>query len=827
MGRAPTKSSGPAAGKGAPDHNAFMQTGARLGPYVVIAPLGKGGMGEVYRAKDTRLGREVALKILPERSGRNPEALARFEREAQVLAALSHPNILTIFDVGSDDGRFFVVTELLSGETLRSRIARRPLRWSEALPIGIEIAEGLSAAHAAGVIHRDLKPENIVLTPDGHVKILDFGLARWSRDTDIAQVEFEPTAAPPTATGTVMGTTPYMSPEQSRGMHVDGRSDLFAWGCVMQEMLTGRSPFSRASPADTTSAILKEDPPALPGFDATIPPGLDRAVRRCLEKDPGRRFQSARDLALHLRRVQEGVSLPEGPVPAAGSGSRPGRSKAMTAAIALMVVIAGALAIYWTMGRKPAGAPVAYESLAVLPLQNLSADPEQEYFVDGMTDAVIEDLSRIKALRVISRTSVMPYRATRQPLTEIARQLKADALIEGSVMRSGDRVRISVQLIDGSSDRHLWAESYERELKDVFALQSEVARAIAQQVRAVMTPQEQERLVKTPPVDPEAYELYLKGRHIMMRGGLEDALRAIEDFQAGLAKDPDSALIYTGLADAYIHRMSDVHENPVEAIARARAAALKALQLDDSLAEAHTSLAGIKLFYDWDWAGAESELRRAMELNPGYSLAYRMYGMYLTVVGHHPEALPYFDKARALDPLQERNYLNEGYSSFMAHQYDEAIEQYRQGFAIEPDPMTYFGLVLSLAEKGDYRTSIAEAEKATKADDSPLLLTSLASAYARAGRRADASRVLDRLVELSRHQGPAPAWHGKASRYVCPYEVAGVYAQLGDKDRAFEWLDKAYRSRSCLYWLRQDPRLDSLRSDRRFEELLDKIKFPQ
>ncbi|HTM01338.1 MAG TPA: protein kinase, partial [Candidatus Omnitrophota bacterium] len=724
-----------------------------------------------------------AIKVLPERSSGNPAALARFEREARALAALSHPNILAIFDVGTSDGISFVVTELLPGETLHGRILRRP-SWPVAIRLGIEIAEGLAAAHAAGIVHRDLKPQNIFLTPDEHVKILDFGLARWSRDFGTPQSERGNAAETATATGTVVGTTPYMSPEQLRGAHVDARSDIFAFGCVMQEIVTGQSPFSRATPAESISAILKEEPPPLSSFDSAIPAELDRLVKSCLHKEPAQRIQSARELADRLRGIPGAVAQPEAARRAAGRRGGSVRRIVPAAAAAAALVLLGAFVFHRMHTGTSAAARPPYQAVAVLPLQNLSADPEQEYFVDGMTDAVITDLSKIKSLKVISRTSVMLYRNSQRSSPVIAKELHADALIEGSVMRSGDRVRITVQLIDGSSDRHLWAESYERELKDVFALQGDVARAIARQVQAVMTPQEQVRLVKTSPVDPEAYELYLKGRHLMSRGGLADVLKAIEYFQAGLVKDPDNALIYTGLADAYIHRMSDVHENPVEATAQARAAALKALQLDDSLAEAHTSLASIKLFYDWDWAGAESELKRAIELNPGYAWAYRMYGMYLTIVGRHPEALAFFEKARGLDPLQERNYMSEGYAYFMAHEYPEAVEQYRQGFEIEHDPVAYFGLVLALAEKGDAPAGIAEAEKATKEDSSPLLLTSLATAYALAGRRADAQRVLDRLEDLSKHQGPAPAWHPGATQYVCPYEVAGVYAQLGDKDRS-------------------------------------------
>jgi tetratricopeptide (TPR) repeat protein len=352
-------------------------------------------------------------------------------------------------------------------------------------------------------------------------------------------------------------------------------------------------------------------------------------------------------------------------------------------------------------------------------------------------------------------------------------------------------------LIDAARDQHLWSESYEREMKDIFALQSQVAQAIAEQVHAAVTPEEQGHLSRSHVIDPDVYELYLKGRHIMERGGLQDVRNAIGYFQSGLEKDPDNALLYTGLADAYIDKMMDVHESPAEATSQARVAAEKALQLDDSLAEAHTSLGMIKLSYDWDWAGAEHEFKRAIEL-------------------YHK-----------LDPLFGQSYRGEGYSCFMAHKYDEAIVQYRKALELEPDAITYFGLVLARAERGDSATAITEAEKATKVDTSPLLLTSLASAYARAGRRADANHVLRRLQELWERQGTAPAWHTARSPYVCPYEVAGVYAQLGDRDRAIDWLDKAYRNRSCLYWLRQDPRFDSIRSDPRFQELLAKMNFPK
>jgi serine/threonine-protein kinase len=790
--------------------------GKMFGHYRIESKLGEGGMGVVWKAEDLRLKRSVALKFLSEQLSKKTHAMTRFEREAQAASALNHAHICTIHEVGEAEGQAYIAMEYVEGRTLKELTAPGGLPVESVLRYGAQMAEALAHAHERGVVHRDLKSANVIITPEGQVKVLDFGLARRLPEDELAGVTRSTESL--TEEGPVAGTLPYIAPEVLRGQAADARSDLWALGVVLYEMATGRLPFCGQSGYELSSIILRDPPPPLP---AHVPAGLREVISRLLAKESGLRYRNAGEARAALEAVgQTLLSVPEAPRPAKMPSTL--RRTLLAAGALLAVLVAVVLVFNLRRTMQP-----RIESLAVLPLANLSGDPAEEYFADGMTEAVIADLAKIKAMKVISRTSVMQYKNSKKSMREIASALNADAVVEGSVMRSADRVRITVELIDASSDQHLWAESYERDLKNVFGLQGEVAQAIAQHVRVAVTPQEQARIVERRPVDTEVYELYLKGRHIIMRGGLEDVQKAIEYFQSGLAKDPDNALIYTGLADAYIHKMSDVHESPVEATVKARAAAMKALELDESLAEAHTSLASIKLFYDWDWTGAEIELKRAMELNPGYSLAYRIYGGYLTMVGRHPEALPYFEKARRLDPLYERNYLAEGYSYFMARKYDESIEQYRKGFEIEPDPMTYFGLVLALAGKGDYSTAIYEAEKATKLNDSPLLLTSLASAYALAGRRADSNRVLRRLEEISKRQGPAPAWHGTLSRYVCPYEVAGVYAQLGDKDRAFEWLDKAYQSRSCLYWLHQDPRLDFIRSDPRFHDLLTKMKFPQ
>ena len=775
--------------------------GQTLGHYQILEKIGAGGMGEVYRAQDLHLRRDVAIKVLPAGVLADDHARKRFRKEAEALSKLNHPNIQTVHDFSTEDGIDFLVTEYVPGVTLSERLVAKGLPLKEVLSFGQQMAEGLAAAHEQGIVHRDVKPSNLRITPDGRLKILDFGVAKLGCDTLATQTLTE--------TQCIVGTPLYMAPEQMLGESADVRSDIYSAGLVLRTMVTGKAPG-----------------PRVPFDFAGTPPRLQQVIEKCLEREPENRYQSARELVVDLRQLV----MP----PTAPKVSR--RRKARVMAAAVGVVLATAVLIGMNVGGvqqrlsrrfQVVANPRHIESLAVLPLRNLSRDPDQEYFADAMTEAVIANLAKIKAMKVISRTSVMAYKNSKKSMREIARELHADAVIEGSVMRSSDRVRITVELIDAGSDQHLWVESYDRDLKNILTLQGEVAQAIAQQVRAVITPQERVRLAKGRPMDPEVYELYLKGRHIMERGGLEDVQKAIDYFQSGLAKDPDNPLFYTGLADAYIDKMMDVHESPVEATAKARAAAAKALELDDSLAEAHTSLGTIKLSYDWDWAGAEHELRRAMELNPSYPLAYVMYGQYLTMIGRQADALPYFDRAHRLDPLFDESYRGEGYSCFMAHKYDEAIVQYRKALELEPDAITYFGLVLARAENGDSKTAIAEAEKATKLNASPLLLTSLASAYARAGRRADATRVLRHLEEIWKRQRTAPAWHNVNSPYVCPYEVAGVYAQLGDKDLALEWLDKAYRNRSCLYWLRQDPRFDSIRSDARFQELLAKINFPQ
>lgn len=606
-----------------------LSTGTRLGAYEIVAPLGKGGMGEVYRAIDTRLRREVAIKVLPEHLTKNPDALKRFEREARSLAALSHPNILTIFDVGTHGDMSYVVTELLEGQTLRKRLDGSSLPWKKALAIVIPIAEGLSAAQSKGVIHRDLKPENVFLTSDERVKILDFGLARQT-DTKVP----DDITSAPTASGLLSeagiptGTLPYMSPEQVRGETLDTRSDIFSFGCMLYEMLSGRRPFSRSTTAETLAALLKEDPPDLSRSGKEIPPELDHIVMRCLEKNRDRRFQSGRDLAFALQEIQ---NVPTTPI--AGPTKKRARLPIFAALFAIgLLALVFALDIGSLRGRLFGPARRTHiRSIAVLPLENLPPDPKEEYFADGMTEALITDLAKIGSLKVISRTSVMQYKRTKKPIREIAQELNVDALIEGSVLRAGDQVRITAQLIDASTDEHIWAESYEREISNILALQREVASAIASQIKIQLTPQEQERLRGIRSVNPKAYEAYLRGRFYGAKNTEEGFNTAIDYFQKAIELDPNYPPFYAGLAIMHAILGNYGFRSPMDVYPKSKEIARKALQMDPDLGDTHAVLGFIKANYDWDWAGAEAEYKLAIQLNPNFAFAYDQYGYFLGV----------------------------------------------------------------------------------------------------------------------------------------------------------------------------------------------------
>ena len=797
-----------------------LNPNTRLGRYVIIAPIGAGGMGEVYRAKDTRLDREVAVKVLSERLANNANALARFEREAKSVAALSHPNIFAIHDVGHEDGIDFAVTELLEGETLRERLRRSAVPWRKAVEYGIAIADGMAAAHAKGIIHRDIKPENIFLTKDGVVKILDFGLARVAPDANMPAelLADTPTMTLDTRPGTVLGTVNYMSPEQISGRATDARTDIFSFGCVLYELISGRRAFGGKSVAEITTALLRDEPPTLSDSGQMVPVELDRVIVRCHEKKPELRIQSARDLSFALRDLlsDSGPSKPD-------VAHRGLRSRTMfwvqlaVGAVALVALLLGLDVGGW---RKP---PISgpkmgvISSLAVLPMENVSRDPEQEYFVDGMTEALISNLAKIGGLKVISRTSAMRFKATTKSLPEIARELNVDAVVEGSVLRVGERVRITAQLIHAATDEHLWTESYDRDLRDILSLQSEVARTIAQQIKVTLTPQEQAQMVEPRPINADAYQAYLKGRFYWEKRTPDGLKKAVEYFEQAISLEPNWPLGYAGLADAYVLMPVFASMRPSEVIPKARAAANRALELDDNLAEAHATLAHISAIYDWNWAMAEREYKLAIAISPNYSTAFHWYSLFLMLTGRLDESIRTISKAQELDPLSLAISVNLARVHYYNGELKQAESMLRESLELGPDfALAHLNLPRTLFLQGRIAEAISEAREAVRlSNNDPLYVATLGFMCAKGGQPEEAREILDQLATQS------------TKAYVAPSCLAVVYAGLDERDLMIEWFERAFQDRDAmLVQLLTDPLLADLRSDPRFADLVRRLGLP-
>ncbi len=789
------------------EKQAHSMIGRTLGHYRLGSLLGAGGMGEVYRARDTRLDRDVAVKILPEHLANNREALWRFEREAKAVAALSHPNILSIFDFGTEQGVSYAVTELLEGGTLRSFLSRSSPGWRRAAVIGAAIAEGLAAAHAKGIIHRDLKPENIFLTSDGQVKILDFGIARVKREVS-AEAETL-TSSDTTKPGTVMGTLGYMSPEQVRGEQADAPSDLFSLGCVLYEMVGGQRPFARKTGAEMIAAILNEDPPPLAGLEKTAPAELERIIRHCLEKNPGQRYQSARDLALDLKAVLGGG----GQAISAPALKRRRRHMAWLATALVIALIGLGVWLYLGGGRDR-----AIDSLAILPLVNASGDANAEYLSDGITGSLINSLSQLPQLRVMARSTVFTYKGKEVDPRRVGEELKVRAVFTGRLSQRGDTLIIDAELVNAADGSRLWGEQYTRKLADVIAVQTDIARQISDKLRLTLTGDERQRLTKRHTENTEAYKLYLRGRHHLTKWSEEDFKQAIEAFKQAIDLDPNYALAWTGLADAY-YSMSNLYLPPHEAMPKSRAAAERALALDQTLAEAHYALATVKAFYDWDWQTAEREFKRTLELNPGYAPVHPIYGVCLMVTGKTEEALVELKRLRDLDPLSLSIAVTSVnplvYAPSPARQYDRAIAEYQKVIALDPKfPPAHYMLGLAYEQKRMFDEAVTEFEKARELDNAPYNLGPLGHAYAAAGRRAEAQKILDDLQERARREN------------VPALSVALVYAGLGEKEKTFEWLEKGLeRKDEEMTFLAVDPRFDGFRSDPRFTELLRRMNL--
>ncbi|MHC4176456.1 MAG: protein kinase domain-containing protein, partial [Planctomycetota bacterium] len=666
-------------------------------------------MGEVYRARDLRLDREVAVKVLPERFAQDPERLARFEREAKAVAALTHPNILVLHDFGTEQGVPYAVTELLDGQILRQCVASAALPWRKAVEIGLAIADGLAAAHAKRIIHRDLKPENISLTSDGQVKILDFGLARTEAPLS-AQAEGPETKSytpGQTEPGRVMGTVGYMSPEQVRGQPADARSDVFSLGCVLYEMVSGDRAFGRDTAADTIAAILREEPPDLAALGKSVPPEVERIIRHCLEKAPEQRFQSARDLASELKAIYS-----------AGPRDWPGQAATAPTAGQVMLELD---AIEKGEAREERKIEERWEnSIAVLPFTDLSPQEDQEYFCDGMAEEIMNALTHIKDLRVVARTSAFSFKGKDEDIREIGRKLSVDTVLEGSVRKAGNRLRITAQLINVEDGYHLWSEKYDRDLEDIFAIQDEISLAIVERLKLKLLAWEKTALRKRRTDDPEAYNLYLKGLYFAAKTNREALQKALEYFREALDKDPALASAYAGVAIVYSAVSSLDLAPPQEMMPKAQAAIQKALQLDENLAEAHALAAMIAYYYEYDWDAAERSFNRTFALNPGHSWAHAWNGWFCVAMNRLDEAIRHIKLAQNVDPLMPLFYAMSVGIHVAAGKLDEAIDEFRKATELDPNiGLAYFHAGWVYMHKGAFDTAVSMLWKSKELGVSP------------------------------------------------------------------------------------------------------------
>jgi serine/threonine-protein kinase len=786
-----------------------LAPGTRLGPYEIVSPLGAGGMGEVYRATDSRLGRDVAVKVVARRLADDPAALARFQREARVVASLSHPSIVALHDVGTEGHVAFAVMELLDGEPLDRSIGSAGLSWTRALDIGASVADGLACAHDRGVVHRDLKPANIFMTRDGLVKVLDFGLARQDPShpdiqTTLAREETQP--------GVVLGTVGYMSPEQVRGEATDARSDIFSLGCVLYELLSGRRPFGGTTAPEVQAAILRDQPaPAADG--SRIPPEVTAIVQRCLEKRPEQRFQSARDLAFALRQARG---------PAAPGAERPVHQRLTRRTVVALGgagLAAVATGVWWTTRPGPTATGSRNQSLAVLPLADLSPDRQQEYFADAITEDLMTRLQKMGNWRIISRTSVMAYRATTKKPPAIVRELGVDFVVTGSVQRQGTRLKVTAQLVDGGTDRVLWAESFEREVQDVFALQNDISFAIARQVGLALTPEVNERLTAAArPVPRAAFDEYARGRYAWNKRSEADLRDAVLFFRGALEVEPTYAAAWAGLADSYGQLGYGSYDSPEKSFPNQLKAAEKALEHDRYLAEAHASRGYALMYYDWNFTEAESELRRAIDLNPNSEYAHQWLAYLLTALERPAaDAEREIAKAKELDPLSVAIRTDQ---AFMFHYYGwnaEALRAVEQALEMNSRyPFAWFWRGRIFTALGQYEDADGALQQIGRLRTWTPAMAALGFLYGKMGRSKDASQVLAEFETLTR-----------SGRYASSYAIAVIHAGLGDRERALSALEGAYEERShWLVWLKRDPRWDGIRDDARFRALVRRVGLP-
>jgi eukaryotic-like serine/threonine-protein kinase len=818
----------------------MLSPGTKLGRYEIRSKIGEGGMGEVYLAKDTELDRTIAIKILQQNVAADTQRLQRFILEAKAASGLNHPHILTIYEIGTADNLRFIATEFIDGETLRQRL-HKGMTLLEVLDVATQVASALSAAHDAAIVHRDIKPENVMLRRDGYVKVLDFGLAKLT-EPKVATPDTEaPTKAMVnTAAGAVVGTANYMSPEQAKGTNVDSRSDLWSLGVLIYEMISGHVPFAGETPTESISLILQKDPVPLMRYVSDAPPELERIVTKALTKNRDERYQTAKDLLIDLRNLKRHIEVDaeiDRTVPpefrgatstgnAAGGtfGGRTARTvtasgqhaqssaeyivsgikhhKLLTAFAALVLVAMISGAGWYFRARNT---EVAIDSVAVMPFENQNRDADSDYMSDGLTDSIINNLTQLPDLKVIARSSVFRYKGKQTDPLVVAKELGVRAVLTGRILQRGDNLTISTELIDARDNKQIWGEQYERKVSDLLSVQREIAQEITSNLRLKLSSAEQGQVAKHYTENPEAYQLFLKGRFYWDKRTNEGVQKSIEFFNQAIEKDPNYALAYVGLGDSLFtmgwYRMME----PATAYPRAKAASIKALELDPKLGEAHTTLAMVKAIYDWDWAGAEKEFKQALELSPRYPTAHHRYSLFLPIVGRLDEAVAEAKKARELDPLSLIINENVGDILMLARRYDEAEQQLLKTIELDPNfGVAHQTLSQVYEAKGMYEKSLEEIFR-----DNPTELAHVKKIYAQSGIQGIWRNQLQFLLDRAK------------TGEVRSFSIARIYARLGDKDKAFEWLDKSLEDRTIqLTYFVADPRWDSVRSDPRYTAIL-------
>jgi len=787
--------------------------GQTISHYLMVEKIGAGGMGVVYKAKDTRLARFVALKFLPENVAHDPKALERFRREARAASALNHPGICTIYDNGEQGGRAFIAMEFIDGETLRSHIQGKPLPLEEILNLGIQIAEALDAAHAEGIIHRDIKPANIFVTKRGQAKVLDFGLAKVVPKT-IADADTDPgeySQDSDSVVGIISGTPAYMSPEQIRGDDLDARTDIFSLGLVLYEMATGRQAFGGGTGGAIIEAVLTRPPVSARKLNRETPPRLEKIIEKALQKDRALRYQQTADMLGELRDVREN-----------SEAGRKGDTESVAASTTSRESTRGPRSSQTSTFRtgriRTERMPKSIGSLAVLPFENVSRDPENEYLSDGIPGSLINNLATVPRLRVIAQSTVFRYKGRQVDPQAVGRELNVRAVLTGRMMQSGGSLRIGTELVDVATGTQLWSSQFDRKPGEIFAIQDEISHEISEKLRLQLTRAEKKQLIKRHTEDAEAYRLYLQGRHHWNRWTEDGFYKAIGYFQQAVDKDPAYALAYAGLADSYVLLGWNSYLPPKDAFPKGRAAATKALELDSGLGEAHAPLAAVLWLYDWQWPEAHAEFERSLRLNPSYPTANHWHAEFAMTMGRQADAIAKMKSSHELDPLSLIISVAIGWALYMARRYDEAIEQLLRTVELDPNyPVTYWilGLLYRITERHDL--AITAGEKGVSlSGGSPMIRAALAHTYGISGRTGEARKVLDELTTLAKQ------------KYVAPHFFSGIHIGLGEGDRAMEYLEKSFEEHShWLIYLHIDPSMDALRGGPRFQDLLRRVGLPE